>query len=168
VGGYDESLIAGEDPELCLRIRKAGFDIVRLDHEMTLHDAAIFTFRQWWRRMTRSGHAYAEVLHLQGGSPERHSVRRLLSIVGWGGILPALSLLGAPYTGGASLALLLGFPLLGSRVYRSSVSRGMSPADARLYALACTIGKLPEMQGVLTFTWNRLIRRRRSTLIEYK
>jgi GT2 family glycosyltransferase len=168
VGGYDESLIAGEDPELCLRIRQAGFDIVRLDHEMTLHDAAIFSFRQWWRRMTRSGHAYAEVLHLQGRSPQRHNIRKVLSIVCWGGILPALSLLAAPCSGGASLALLLALPILGGRVYRSSVRRGASPADARLYALACTIGKFAETQGVLTFAWNRLVRRRRSTLIEYK
>jgi GT2 family glycosyltransferase len=168
VGGYDESLIAGEDPELCLRIRQAGFEIVRLDHEMTLHDAAMFRFRQWWRRMNRSGHAYAEALHAQGRSPQRHNVRRLLSILGWGGILPALSLLAAPSSGGASLALLLAFPLLGGRVYRSRMRRGAPPADARLYAAACTLGKLAEMQGVLTFVWNRLVRRRRSALIEYK
>jgi GT2 family glycosyltransferase len=168
VGGYNEGLIAGEDPELCQRIRYAGFEIVRLDHEMTLHDAAMKSFRQWWRRMNRSGHAYAEVLHLQGRSPQKHNIRKVLSIVGWGGILPALCLLAAPSSGGASLALLLAIPLLGSRIYRSSVRRGAPPADARLYAVACTLGKFAEMQGVLTFLWNRLVRRRRSTLIEYK
>jgi GT2 family glycosyltransferase len=168
VGGYSESLIAGEDPELCLRIRQEGFEIVRLDCEMTLHDAAMKSFRQWWRRMNRSGHAYAEALHLQGRAPQRHSIRKVLSIVGWGGILPALSLLAAPISGGTSLALLLAIPLLGSRIYRSSVRRGVPPADARLYAVACTLGKFAEMQGVLTFLWNRLVRRRRSALIEYK
>lgn len=168
VGGYNEGLIAGEDPELCLRIRRAGFEIARLDREMTLHDAAMKSFPQWWRRMNRAGHAYAEALHLQGRSPEMHNIRKTLSIVAWGGILPALSLLAAPISGGASLALLLAIPLLCSRIYRSSVRRGLPPADARLYAVACTLGKFAEMQGVLTFLWNRLVRRRRSNLIEYK
>ncbi len=56
----------------------------------------------------------------------------------------------------------------GVKFYRSSARNGVPPADARLYAVACTLGRFAEMQGVLTFLWNRLVRRRRSTLIEYK
>ena len=41
VGGFDPALIAGEEPELCVRLRAAGWRIWRLDAEMTLHDAAI-------------------------------------------------------------------------------------------------------------------------------
>jgi GT2 family glycosyltransferase len=53
VGGFRASLIAGEEPELCLRLRSADWKIVRVGAEMTLHDAAMTRFRQWWRRAVR-------------------------------------------------------------------------------------------------------------------
>ena len=40
VGGFDERMIAGEEPELCYRLRRGGWRIHRADHAMTLHDAA--------------------------------------------------------------------------------------------------------------------------------
>ena len=52
-GGYRDELIAGEEPELCVRLRAAGWKVWRLDHEMTLHDAAMLHFSQWWRRQVR-------------------------------------------------------------------------------------------------------------------
>ncbi len=60
--GFNESLIAGEEPELCLRLRRAGWKIWRLDAEMTRHDANILTFRQWWRRMQRGGYGSLDVV----------------------------------------------------------------------------------------------------------
>ena len=49
VGGYDPSVIAGEEPEMCFRLRAGGWTIRRLDAEMTLHDANMETFGQWWK-----------------------------------------------------------------------------------------------------------------------
>ena len=46
-GGYREDMIAGEEPELCFRLRAAGWRVWRLDAEMTLHDAAMIHFSQW-------------------------------------------------------------------------------------------------------------------------
>ena len=60
VGGYNPALIAGEEPELCVRMRQIGGVIVRIDAEMTLHDIAMTQFRQFWKRSERAGHAYAE------------------------------------------------------------------------------------------------------------
>ena len=76
VGGFDPSIIAAEDDELCLRIRRRGWKIVRIDAEMAIHDIAMHRFRQWWRRSTRTGHAYAEGSAMYGHTPERHFVRR--------------------------------------------------------------------------------------------
>ncbi len=60
-GGFDESLIAGEEPELCRRIRAHGFKILHIDEPMTRHDLAIRHWKQYWKRAVRAGHAYAEV-----------------------------------------------------------------------------------------------------------
>ena len=53
VGGYNPLIIAAEDDEVCLRIRREGWKVLRLDCEMTLHDMAMTRFGQWWRRSTR-------------------------------------------------------------------------------------------------------------------
>jgi len=61
VGGYDERLIAGEEPELCRRILQLDYTIRHVDQLMTGHDLAILRFSQYWRRALRTGYAYAEV-----------------------------------------------------------------------------------------------------------
>jgi cellulose synthase/poly-beta-1,6-N-acetylglucosamine synthase-like glycosyltransferase len=62
-GGFDETLIAGEEPELCRRIIARGQVILHVDRAMTMHDLAITRFSQYWQRATRAGYAYAEVSH---------------------------------------------------------------------------------------------------------
>ena len=69
VDGYREDLIAGEEPELCVRLRTKGWRIWRLDAEMTLHDAAMTCFSQWWRRAVRAGYSYGQGAHLHGSPP---------------------------------------------------------------------------------------------------
>jgi hypothetical protein len=56
VGGFDPTAPAGEEPELCQRLRRAGWTVWRVDAEMTRHDLAMTRFRQWWRRQYRSGY----------------------------------------------------------------------------------------------------------------
>ena len=79
VNGYDSSIIAAEDDELCLRIRKEGWIILRIDADMTLHDMAMTRFQQWWMRSVRCGHAYAEGSARYGHTPENHFVRETRS-----------------------------------------------------------------------------------------
>jgi len=166
-GGYNPDLIAGEEPDLCLRLRQAGWKILRIDAEMTLHDAAITEFRQWWRRTLRSGHAYAEGAARHGHEPERHSVKNVRSIWLWGLGLPLVALVGAPFTGGLSLLLLGGYVVLGVRIYRGSRRRGLPASQARLYAAACAVGKVPQALGQLLY-WKKRLFGQRGGLIEYK
>lgn len=167
VGGFDETLIAGEEPELCVRLRRAGWVIERLDAEMTLHDAAMTRFSQWWRRAVRAGHAYAEVAALHGAPPERCYVRETRRIWAWGAAVPALALGAAIPTMGLSLALFAGYGVSAARAYRSVRLRGRSRADALPYALFTTLGKLPELAGMVELHLSRARGRRRG-LIEYK
>lgn len=167
VGGFDGSLIAGEEPELCVRLRAAGWRVRRLGVEMTRHDAAMTRLGQWWRRNVRAGHAYAEGSAMHGRPPERHWVREARSNWAWGLGLPSLALLGAWPTRGASLGLLAAYLLPGWRAARYRRLRGDSAADARLFAFFCILGKLPQAQGQAGY-WAGRLSGRRGRLIEYK
>ena len=157
VGGYDAGLIAGEEPDLCLRLRRGGGQVWRIDAEMTLHDATMLHFGQWWRRSKRAGHAFAEGAARYGHAPERHWRRETQRALLWGIGLPlggAIGLLITPWGG----LILLAWPLQMLRLSRSMGSAG---------AFFSVLGKLPEGLGALSYYWARL-RRRRVGLIEYK
>ncbi|HEY8427383.1 MAG TPA: glycosyltransferase [Sandaracinaceae bacterium] len=166
-GGFDETLIAGEEPELCVRLRRAGYRIERLDAEMTLHDAAITRFSQWWRRTKRAGHAYAEGAARHGRSPERHFVRETRRIWLWGAVVPALAIGGAVPSLGLSLGLFAAYGVSAARAYRAVRRRGRPRGDALPYALFTTLGKFPELVGMIEYHASRA-RGRRRALIEYK
>ena len=136
VGGYDASLIAGEEPDLCLRMRRLGWRIERIDAEMTVHDAAMTRFGQWWKRSVRSGHAYAEGAARQGQAAEHHWVRETRSNWFWGMGVPAVALGLTPVTAGLSMTLFAGYGLLGARAYRfGAPARGFGRCGATLRRL---------------------------------
>lgn len=157
-GGYRDSLIAGEEPELCLRLRREGWKIWRIDAEMALHDIAMTHIGQWWRRAKRYGHAIAEGTVLHGSGPEKYCVAQTRRALIWGFGLPVVALLGTLITPFALLLLLL-WPV---QVLRLRV-RGTSWTEA----VFLTLGKLPEAQGILEYYWRRL-NKRDAALIEYK
>jgi len=70
VDGFDAALIAGEEPELCRRLRSQGYSILHIDAPMTGHDLAMVRFSQYWRRAIRAGHAYAEVSRRFRNTPD--------------------------------------------------------------------------------------------------
>lgn len=167
VGGFDASVIAGEEPELCVRLRQADWKILRVAAEMTLHDAAMTRFRQWWKRMVRGGHAYAQGCAMHGAPPERHWVRENRRIIFWGIVLPIVILALAWPTRGISFALIGLYAVLWWRTLGHAKRRGLAPVDARLYATHMILGKFAEAQGLITFWISRLLGRR-TKLIEYK
>jgi GT2 family glycosyltransferase len=170
VGGYEPSLIAGEEPDLCIRLRARGWKIVRIDAEMTLHDIAMTRVSQWWRRSVRAGHAYAEGAARHGSSPDQHWVREARGVAVWGLILPLVALAMVWPLGLASLGLLLVYPLqflrLAWRFRRMGIGSGTA-SDARLYAFACVVAKFPMALGLLQYHASRLLGHR-TQLIEYR
>ena len=168
VGGYNPAIIAAEDDELCLRIRREGWKVLRIDAEMTLHDMAMTRFAQWWRRAMRCGHAYAEGAARHGRTPDRHFVRQLRSAIFWGLLLPLLVLGLAWPSHGASLVLLCGYLVLFWRVERYyRLHRRWSSPDSRLYAAFCVLAKFPHVIGVVKY-WSRCIRGKPAQIIEYR
>ena len=90
-GGFDASLIAGEEPELSQRLRRLGWKILSIEADMGLHDAGITRFRQWWKRALRSGHAYAQVCSRGSGLRERFGLRQCVRTWIWIFVLPLLA-----------------------------------------------------------------------------
>jgi GT2 family glycosyltransferase len=166
-GGFDEGLIAGEEPELCFRLRQKGWTILRIDADMGWHDAAMTRFAQWWKRSVRTGHAYAECSRRVGESGERFWVRETRSVGFWGLLLPATAVLLAGPTALWSLGLLAAYPALAARTCRFARRRGFTRADSALYALFCTLGKFPQAWGALTYRTGTITGQHRR-LIEYK
>jgi len=168
VGGYNPAVIAGEEPELCVRIRAEGHEVYRLDQEMTLHDAAMTRFGQYWKRAKRAGHAFAQGADMHGAPPERHGVKQTRSAIVWGLVLPILAIAAAWWTSGVSV--LAYFVLVGVqlwRIRRGELRRGRSHADATLLAVFIMIAKPAQASGVLLY-WFRKITGRQARLIEYK
>lgn len=158
IGGFREDLIAGEEPELCLRLRAQGWTIWRIDTEMTWHDAAILRFGQWWRRSERSGYAFAEAVNRFDSRRERFRVREYRRILAWGAALPMLTLFLAALLHPAALLLLLAYPVQVSR---------LTPRMGFRAAFFNTLGKFPEALGAMRYHV-RQWRGKQPRLIEYK
>ncbi|BAZ09688.1 family 2 glycosyl transferase [Calothrix sp. NIES-4071] len=168
VSGFNPCLIAGEEPELCMRLRQAGGKILRIDAEMARHDANMTSFWQWWKRSIRNGHAYAEGAWLQGRSPDRYWLKQSNMIWMWGLILPLLVVVTLLPTKGLSILLLLtGYIYIFFKVYNITRRKGFERKDCILFALFCIIDKYPMLYGQIKFHISRLLKRQ-STIMEYK
>ena len=163
-GGYRDGLIAGEEPELCVRLRGNGWRIWRLDAEMTLHDAAMTRFSQWWKRSNRAGFAFAEGAHLHGAPPERHWVRESRSAWLWGACLP-LAIAGAAWLW--SLWWLLALAIYPLQVLRLFLRAGGDAGTRARRALFLVLGKFAEAYGQATYLARRWLGGP-TKLIEYK
>ncbi|MBC7138849.1 MAG: glycosyltransferase [Defluviimonas sp.] len=163
VGGYNPGLIAGEEPEMCLRLRQAGWTIWRLDAEMTLHDAAMTRFGQFWKRARRAGHAFAEGAAMHGRPPENHGRAETRRALLWGLVLPVAILVLAVAVSPWALLLVALYPAQVARLAR----RDGGTRFAWEKAILLTASKFAETAGILEYRWRRLMGRP-SGLIEYK
>lgn len=167
VGGFDPSLVAGEEPDLCFRLRAQDGRIVRIDAEMVRHDADMHHFSQWWRRSLRGGYADAACHWKHRGRPGRFRLRALVSTVLWGLLLPVATVIVALLTAGVGVVLLVLYPVLGYRVWRRQRQQGISKSSAMLYTVACVLSKFPAILGIFIFHWRRLLGKD-PQLIEHK
>jgi len=166
VGGYRDDMIAGEEPEMCFRLREQGWKIFRLDEEMTFHDAAITKFSQWWNRAKRAGYAYAEGAYLHGRSAEKYKVKQVSSILFWAAFLPLITVFGA-FFNMVLLCFFVVYPLQVLRLVPKNRLNVSSYRESIYYALSNVVAKFPQVLGMLHFSFNKW-QGRRGTLIEYK
>lgn len=164
--GYKNCLIAGEEPEMCFRLRAQGWKIYRLDEEMTLHDAAITKVCQWWSRAKRAGYAYATLCYLHGYFEERFKVKEVFSIIIWACLIPVmvilLSLIDIRF-----IVLLILYLLQIIRVSTNYVGMQGNIKISPVYALSVVIAKFPQFLGIVKFVFDK-VRGFDGKLIEYK
>ncbi|MBL8859745.1 MAG: glycosyltransferase [Planctomycetes bacterium] len=175
-GGFDPRLVAGEEPELCVRVRGRGFSIERLDAPMTIHDVAMTRFSQWWRRASRNGHAIVGSLMIHGAGSDHDWGRQLFRSAFWVGailwtalaaLVLAFSDVSPAWKWTASALPLALFVLVWSRTYRSRRKRGDQVGDCAIYATFVVLGKIPECLGAWS-CWRDHVRGRSTHWIEYK
>jgi glycosyltransferase involved in cell wall biosynthesis len=163
-GGFRDDLIAGEEPELAVRLRSSGWLLYRLDTEMALHDATMTNFLQWWRRSMRAGYAFAHGTHIHGKTPLRHYVWETQRALLWGIYLPlaclGLSLMFFPW----GMFAWLVYP---TQFIRQAKRNSGSLRDRATLALFQLLARFPEGLGVVKFRYHQLLKRP-SHIIEYK
>ncbi len=171
VGGFDETVMAGEEPELCSRMRRRGWKIVRVNAEMTLHDAAMTRWGQWWRRQIRSGYGAMDVAARFGVEefvPQVKSTR--VWTLGWLGVSTVLVMAGVLLGGipGALVGFAAGMAIGSMQVYRvARWARQREPFGvAVMYAVLNLAGKWGHLWGQVRYIRDR--RRGATRLIEYK
>ncbi len=171
VGGFDPAFIAGEEPELCYRLRASGFRVQRIPAEMTLHDAGMTRFGQWWKRAERSGYAFFLNAQKHGHKgPEYFKRREVRSIVAWGGAAVAsilLSLIFRSFWPVAVYCLLFGLQVVRVQHRLVHVRQEFGRSATLRYALFIMLAKIPQLQGAIR-GWFRTSLGRQHTLVEYK
>lgn len=171
VDGFDPALKAGEEPEMCARLRARGWEIEHIDAPMTKHDLAVTTFRAYWLRAFRSGIAYAEVaerMRQRGDVLWQREAKRDFRH-GWLFVAFPFLLLAALMTGPlAALALIgLAAAYLARTARRCAWKAPGQPGLCWQYAVHVHFQKIPALLGQLK--WRRAHRRRDEIgLIDYK
>lgn len=171
--GFDPTLIAGEEPDLSFRLRGLGWKLSCIGAPMTVHDADMHRFTQWWRRGLRAGYVEAEGLARLGREyPRRHAA---MSNIFWAVVVPivlvaaVVALLATGHLIPAILAAACGgglYAMMWLRIHRHA-RRRWPGRDARVYATFCLLAKWPAVHGIVTYWWRRL-RGQDRRLIEYK
>ena len=171
---FNPSIIAGEEPDLAMRLRVSGWRLRRIDVEMGLHDVDITRFGQWWTRTRRTGHAYAELAyrHPQARNPDWP--RTIRSIQVWGGIMPLLlvgaataALLLDPRWWFLAALIILPWLMRAAQITLRKLHRRLSLKVALAAGVLLMIGKIPQLLGFAEYHRNRVMGRA-SQLIEHK
>lgn len=178
VGGYNEVLIAGEEPEMCLRLRAAGWKIWRIDRDMTRHDANILRWSQWWRRNMRGGYGAADVAARTAADTGGREVlfgSQVRSAGRW--VVGCAAAIGAALVLALAvwwcLGMLLALAVVGllalqmARIARGARRRCPDRRAAAEYGVLTVLAKVPQFLGIRKYARDRR-KNRGAQLIEYK
>jgi GT2 family glycosyltransferase len=156
-GGFDENLVAGEDPELSYRIRQSGWQILRIDAPMSTHDINMTTFRQYLKRAYRSGYAYAEIALRFIRNPDKLWLKEAIRIL-LKALLPICLVIAGILSGNTWWGILLGFLILVRPLFSLGRLKQGSQQHWRyvlLYAGHTALVIYPQFCGMMRYFWGR-------------
>jgi glycosyltransferase involved in cell wall biosynthesis len=175
-GRFDPTIPAGEEPELCMRLRRKGHAILRLADEMAWHDSALMRFGQWWKRQTRGGYGGLDIVTRfeQPGDPifAPQIARSRRWGIGYPVAVLLAGILGAA-VGGKWIGLVCGFgaaavlPLQILRLARRAQRDGVDLRFALVHATLTMVAKWAQLLGQFRYVRDRRAGRH-ARLIEYK
>ncbi len=162
-GGFDPRVIAAEDDEFCQRVAAAQWVLERIPEQMTLHDANMLHFSEWWKRAERSGHGFAQVGDLHQG----YFGTEIKRVIVFGSVLPLLALLGLLFSWKLLLLVVLAYGLSYGRTLLGLKKEGVTERPL-LYQLGglLALSKIPNMLGMIRYHWRKHMGRD-MRLIEY-
>jgi glycosyltransferase involved in cell wall biosynthesis len=175
-GGFDPGVVAGEEPQLCLRLRHSHWKVLRADAEMTLHDAAITRLGQWWRRQVRGGYGALDVYRRFNVDGERLFAKPTRSAALWATLWPAavivagligLAFGGRPAGFAAAGVVFAALPLQIARLSARTFFQGARPRTALAYGTLTMLAKWAWFFGQLQYRRQQL-RGPRMQPMEYK
>jgi len=176
--GYDDALPAGEEPDLCRRLRGMGHKVLHIDEPMTMHDMNMHRFGQYWKRNVRTGYAYAQLADRYRNTSDPLWLRNARANYVRGTVWPA-SLLAAVVVSGwlagvrssmawmpvpAWLAVLVVLSLRSAAKLRWKKAPTRTLVEA---GFASHLQQLPILLGQLEYLRDKKARRQRG-IIEYK
>jgi glycosyltransferase involved in cell wall biosynthesis len=166
VNGFNPAVIAGEEPEMCYRLRKKNWLIVRLNHSMTLHDAAITRFSQWWTRAVRSGHAYAHEYALHAHDGQGYCFKESAKSWFWALVFPmAVFVLGLTFHV-IFFWLYMAYFIQFAKISLNTFRRLGNVKHSMVYSIFTVIAKWPQFIGQLIFL-KRKMSQSGFSIIEY-
>ncbi|MGY6548009.1 MAG: glycosyltransferase [Roseinatronobacter sp.] len=162
-GGFRDTMIAGEDDDMFLRMRGLGWQTWSVKVPMCTHNAGLTRLKPWFQRMVRGGHSFAELGAQHPGTAVAARRRAVL----WAAVFPLAGLVFA-LLWRPGLVLLAALYL--AAILRQSLrfgKRGLPPAQALHAASLIMLSKFANLYGIGWY-WLRRLRQSDAKIIEYK
>ena len=164
-GGFRGDIETNDTEDLCLRMRRRGHHVWRIDNEMGVSNSPRLKLKDWWREAKRNGYEYAHGVFLHGAPPERFRVLEQARAIIWGGAFPLFIILAAiisaigvkllsPLTSPYVILftiLCFGFMVYFAKVLLIAIRHGVGSKSSWAYGVLATMGHLAEFQGVAKY-----------------
>jgi len=162
VCGFRDDQVAHEEPEFCARLRADGWQIWRLDCDMTVHDAATFRFRDYYRRSRRAGFGIMQAILCHNGSLDRSSNMIIVRAIFWSAIFLLSISLTIVFADLAFLILNVMYILQWIRIFmREYRALKCSVRAAAICASLNIASKFAEADGAVRAVWHHFLKRPR-------
>lgn len=164
-GGFRGDIAVNETEDLCIRLRRRGGHIWRIEPLMSISDGAQKGPSEWWGRALKNGYSYAVGAALHGGPPERFRVTEQARAIMWGFVFPTFVLFAALFSYlsasflnvrsepalVASVVLVVGAGIYFIKIALAAFKDGPFAMSSWGGSIASTLAHFPEFLGIARY-----------------